>query len=217
MATSGAQVRDKLRASGPRAPSNPAYTGRHRSGNQTSTGAGAGQVTNRLRTGAPRQSGRRTQGLTDIAALESVRDINKAVNKYTGSHTGGLIAEWAAGMFLIAWGIFTGGKSYLEGMSDALWRMTALTFVFFILALVARGDKSGKVALAFGGIVDLGILFHATQTGVVKGIGQIVSGQGIGADTTTLDSDLQTTEPTSSVSFPDDSSSTAASSSVSTV
>jgi hypothetical protein len=194
MAPTATQVRNRVRSAGPSVSS-------VRSSRRVSAGAGVPS-----RQGAPRRSTgsqRATQGLTDVAALESVRDVNRAVGKYTGStHTAGLIAEYIAGMVLIAWGIFTGQKDYLEAMSEAMWRMTALTFVFFVLALVARGDKSGKAALAFGAIVDLGILFHATQTNVIKTMGNVIAGQGTGVDNTTLTADIQTTEPTRTAIFP---------------
>lgn len=44
-----------------------------------------------------------------------------------------------------------------------LVRLTAVCIVFFILALMATGPRSGKVAAAFGGLVLLGTMLNATS------------------------------------------------------
>jgi hypothetical protein len=50
-----------------------------------------------------------------------------------------------------------------------LVRLTAISLVFFILAFLANGPKIGKVAAAFGLLVDLGIAFNSLpEFGVVQ-------------------------------------------------
>jgi hypothetical protein len=44
-----------------------------------------------------------------------------------------------------------------------LVRLTAVCIVFFVLALMASGPRSGKIAAAFGGLVLLGTLLNATD------------------------------------------------------
>jgi hypothetical protein len=42
-------------------------------------------------------------------------------------------------------------------------RLTAVSVVFFVLALMATGPRAGKVAAAFGALVVLGVLLNATD------------------------------------------------------
>jgi hypothetical protein len=49
-------------------------------------------------------------------------------------------------------------------LAAPLVRLTAVCVVFFVLALMGAGQKSGRAAAAFGGLVTLGTLLNATDT-----------------------------------------------------
>lgn len=48
--------------------------------------------------------------------------------------------------------------------ADDLVRLSAVSLVFFILALMANGEKSSKFAAAFGGLVTMGLLLNAARS-----------------------------------------------------
>lgn len=53
-------------------------------------------------------------------------------------------------------------------LAAPLVRLTAVCVVFFVLALMGAGARSGKAAAAFGGLVTLGTLLNATP--VITGL-----------------------------------------------
>lgn len=59
--------------------------------------------------------------------------------------------------------------------AEALIRLTALCVVFFILALLANHEKSGKFAAAFGGLILAGLLINTDPTIWTK-IGSLFTG-----------------------------------------
>jgi hypothetical protein len=59
--------------------------------------------------------------------------------------------------------------------AEALIRLTALCVVFFILALLANHEKSGKFAAAFGGLILAGLLVNTDPTIWAK-IGSLFKG-----------------------------------------
>jgi hypothetical protein len=48
-------------------------------------------------------------------------------------------------------------------LAGPLVRLTAASIVFFALALLSTGEKTGKIAAAAGGLVVLGTLLNATD------------------------------------------------------
>jgi hypothetical protein len=113
-----------------------------------------------------------------------------------GGKTGTLVAELMIGLFIIWVSVFTAtDKQYSDRMGSALWRSTALCGVFFVLALLARGPQTGKVAVTFGALVDLGIVFQATKENSFKAISDVMTGKGTGETNVQLDSDIKTEEP----------------------
>lgn len=50
-------------------------------------------------------------------------------------------------------------------------RLSAVSALFFVLALLANGEKGARFAAAFGGLVTLGVLYNAA--GSIKAIGNI--------------------------------------------
>jgi hypothetical protein len=69
-----------------------------------------------------------------------------------------------------------------QSLAGPLVRLTALCIVFFVLALMGTGRKTGKVAAAFGGLVLLGTALNSTATLTALGKA-IVAGTG-GSDIT---------------------------------
>lgn len=94
-----------------------------------------------------------------------------------------LIAEWLIAVIVILWGIFSGNKSYEETIANAMWRLTALSGVFFVLALVMRGKNTGRVAVAMGALIDLALILEATNHGEVKKLAGVFAGKGTKTDT----------------------------------
>lgn len=66
-------------------------------------------------------------------------------------------------------------KAALFG-ADALVRLSALCFVFLILALLANHEKSGKFAAAFGGLITAALLVNTSPALWTK-IGDIFGGK----------------------------------------
>ena len=86
-----------------------------------------------------------------------------------------------AGEFLFAVAVITVAPLVTPGAGSAstgpspygrqdIQRLAGVFTLFFILALVSHG-RPGKMAVMFGLLVDLGVLFRASQRGVLKGIG----------------------------------------------
>lgn len=59
-------------------------------------------------------------------------------------------------------------------LSAPLVRLTAACIVFFVLALLSTGRKTGKIAAAFGALVTLGALINATD--MWTAVGQVFAG-----------------------------------------
>lgn len=74
----------------------------------------------------------------------------------------------------------TSTKNILFG-ADSLVRMSAVCFAFFILSLLANGEKSGKFAAAFGGLITAGLLVNTPSDFWTK-IGSLFGG-GVGSGT----------------------------------
>lgn len=133
----------------------------------------------------------------------------RAHKKIVGKQGGGvLLTEYLAAVAIIVYATIVKGpkQGYQVVMSELVIRLTALTMIFFVLFLMA-GTKLGKAAGWFGLLVDLGVLFTATQDGAIKQLASVVQGQplkdetGKPLDTALLESE---TEPTSAVSVPPD-------------
>lgn len=102
---------------------------------------------------------------------QATKSYASNVTRRAGSYSGILLAEYLTAAILICFGAFTGDKSYSEKMAAILLRLSALTGVFFVLSLVASGQNSGRFAAAFGGLIDVAVLFDASKSGVIKTVG----------------------------------------------
>jgi hypothetical protein len=92
-----------------------------------------------------------------------------------------ILAEFLAClMMVVASIILVPAQTASEGAGDStrsfakeLVQLTAICIVFFVLALMASGAKTGKVAAAFGGLVTLGVAWNASGifSALAKAIG----------------------------------------------
>jgi len=82
-----------------------------------------------------------------------------------------IIAEFAATVVIIGASPFLAPRKGSETPAEAaarftlaapLVRLTAACIVFFALALMSHGQKTGRVAAAFGGLIMVGTLLNAT-------------------------------------------------------
>lgn len=89
----------------------------------------------------------------------------------TGAYHRWVIAEFAIAVVVIGAspllrpggpiGKGNAGKVEEGSLAGPLIRLTAVCILFFVLALMANGPRSGKIAAAFGALVDLGIIFNS--------------------------------------------------------
>lgn len=95
-----------------------------------------------------------------------------------------ILAEFAACVVLVGASPFLKPRSSTETPAEAaaalalsapMVRLTAVCLTFFILALLANGPRSGKIAAAFGGLVTVGTLVNATDS--AKGLTAVFSSQ----------------------------------------
>jgi hypothetical protein len=96
--------------------------------------------------------------------------------------SGALFAEYFAGAFVISVSLFTksGQDGYLPTMSKIMMRLTALTAVFFVLFLMTGSRRGGQIAMWFGLLVDLGIIFTAAKGETFTTLSDMISGKGTG-------------------------------------
>lgn len=111
----------------------------------------------------------------------STRGSRTRYIRYVGNdeagNVGKLVGEWLLGVLLISVTVplQAGSNGYQKVMTSVMYRLTALTAVFFVLAIMSSG-KAGKAAVYFGLIVDLGILFNAVRNGTVGNLGKVFAG-----------------------------------------
>lgn len=87
----------------------------------------------------------------------------------------------AASIVLVpAQGTEEGAGTAARSFAKELVQLTAICIVFFILALAASGEKTGKPAAAFGGLVTLGVAWNTSGifSGLAKAFGPPKTAQG---------------------------------------
>lgn len=117
-------------------------------------------------------SSRRRTGRSRYSATSPFRARSR------GSYSQMLLLEYLVAAVLILLGVFVGTDHYAKKMSAALLRLTALTGLFFVLALVASGPGSGKFAATFGLLIDVGVLFDSANSGHLQTIASVLKGGG---------------------------------------
>lgn len=156
----------------------------------TGTGKSAGPQTRARLTGTPAPSRKTTT--TRKRSGHAPHFPKLATAKGAAPKTSTLIVEWLVAVLVIFWGVLDGQTDYVSAMSKALWRVTALSGVFFVLALVMRGKNTGRVAIAFGAIIDLAVIFEAAKNGSIKGLAGVFEGTGTGASKDSTQSEEET-------------------------
>lgn len=128
-------------------------------------------------------------------ALYTPRSSRTRYIRYLGNddvhNTSKLVGEWIGGVVLICIAVPTqaANNGYVKTITKIMYRLTALTAVFFVLALLAD-TKAGKAAVYLGLLIDLGIVFDAVHSGTLKGVANIMSGKSILQSGTTLAADV---------------------------
>lgn len=89
-----------------------------------------------------------------------------------------LVAEWLVAVAMIVFGVpgQAANAGYHRAMKAVMFRLSALTAVFFVLALMSNG-KGAKAASYFGLLIDLGIAFNAVTTGTFASMNNIFGGK----------------------------------------
>lgn len=93
-----------------------------------------------------------------------------------------LLAEFIGGLVIIAVAMFTrtATEKYQDVMASIMARYTAFTGIFFILFLMGSGGKRASQAAAwFGLIIDLGLLFDATNHSMFEDLSAFINGSGL--------------------------------------
>ncbi len=154
----------------------------------TPQGRAAKVASSKLSTGSKMRS--KSKGLSLKAPKTDKRTqglIGKAVD-----HSPLLLAEFIAGLVIIAVAMFTrtATEKYQDVMASVLARYTAFTGIFFILFLMGSGGKRASQAAAwFGLIIDLGLLFDATNHSMFEDLSAFINGSGLQNVTLTASTD----------------------------
>jgi hypothetical protein len=80
-------------------------------------------------------------------------------------------------------------------MSKVMMRLTALTAVFFVLFLMTGSKRGGQVAIWFGLLVDLGVIFTAARGQTFTSISDMISGKGTGVSLASATNALDAPHP----------------------
>lgn len=104
------------------------------------------------------------------------------------SATPKLAAEWLVCVLIIVASTLTREGEYTLNMSEALWRITATTGLFFVLAVASMSKALSGVTVAFGALIMIAILFKSASE--MKTILDVASGKGSGATSAQLEADV---------------------------
>lgn len=111
----------------------------------------------------------------------------------TSSAAPKLAAEFLLCAVLIVGVAFTKPGSYLDRMSEILWRLTAVVALFFVLSLISMEKHMTGITVAFGGLVVGAILLKDVNT--ITRTFNVLAGQGTGDTTDVLTSDVKSDQP----------------------
>jgi hypothetical protein len=141
-------------------------------------GSRSGRGTQRPRT--------RSDRVSRSYPVAEYKDTKRSLGEVS-SATPKLAAEWLICVIIIAATQFTKGGDYTLNMSEALWRLTATTGVFFVLAVASMSKRLSGATVAFGFLIVLAILFKSTNE--IKTVFEVAAGKGTGQTSDQLDSD----------------------------
>jgi hypothetical protein len=161
----------------------------------------------------PNRSGRHFAGQSQGSGAQtrghrarSVRDVavvGAATEQYRASHRDlegvssaapQLFAQFLiCGVFITA-SVLTEHKTYLDRMSEVLWRLTAVTALYFILALVSMNKTMNPVSIQFGWLI-VAVIFLKSVSNIGRTF-NVLAAQGSGQTDTELTADNITDAPT---------------------
>lgn len=120
-----------------------------------------------------------------------------SIGKLDSPRSGALFAEYFAAALVITFDLFVKSptEGYLSTMSKVMMRLTALTAVFFVLFLMTGSKRGGQVAVWFGLLVDLGVIFTAARRQSFTDIADMISGKGTGITLVDATSKLSVPHP----------------------
>ena len=164
---------------------------------QPATVPGISQVVRERRT-RPQTGGQRFQGSRPVREYQDAGSALKQISPAAPV----LAAEYIACLVIVGATVLTGKGEYGDNMAQTMWRLTAVTAVFFVLALASMSEKLSGPSKAFGGLIVGAVLLKSVKS--VRGVLDELSGQGTGEDKATLTSDLSTAEPPHNILNPKD-------------
>lgn len=132
-------------------------------------------------------SQRQSAGNSGTSPVQGYRQTKRSLGEVSGA-TPKLAAEWLVCVLVIAATQLTKDNDYLSNMSETLWRVTATTGVFFVLALASMDKRLSGLTVAFGGLILVTIIYKNTDE--IKTVFDVASGKGSGQTTATLDADI---------------------------
>jgi hypothetical protein len=128
------------------------------------------------------------------SSLPSYSQTKGKLERNVSSAAPKLAAEWIVCVLIIGATALTKPGDYLTNMTEVLWRLTAVTAMFFVLALASMARPMREITVAFGALIVLGILYKSSQE--IKTVLDEAGGLGSGEDKTQLTADLDPdTEP----------------------
>ena len=144
------------------------------------------------RGGVPDNAPRGSQGNSGGSNVPSYSQV-RGQAKQVSAATPKLAAEWLVCVIMIGATSLTKEGDYGVKMGEALWRITAVTLLFFILALVSMNESMKQITVAFGGLIVITIL--AKGAGEIKKVLDAAGGAGTGEDKDVLTADLNPNAP----------------------
>lgn len=99
-------------------------------------------------------------------------------------HVQTLGGEYVFAMFLVILGLLVpaGTDSYSARMRRFMVQVTGVSAVYFLLSLGASSVKTGKIMIAFGGLIDVSMMLYLFSNGSFASILQPNSGSGYAAE-----------------------------------
>lgn len=136
---------------------------------------------------APRAPRTRSERISRSYPVEEYQGTKRSLGQVS-SATPKLAAEWLVCVLIIVASTLTRDSEYTLNMSEALWRITATTGLFFVLAVASMSKNLSGLTVAFGALIMIAILFKSANE--MKTVLDVASGKGSGATSDQLDSDL---------------------------
>lgn len=158
-------------------------------------GAAVGAATGARKSRVTQSRTRRAAGAT--AGYAGKRGGRLAMGKLESPASGPLFAEYFGAGLVISFELFakSAGEGYMATMSKVMMRLTALTAVFFVLFLMTGSKRGGQVAVWFGLLIDLGVVFTAARGQSFTTIADMISGKGTGVTLTAATGALDAPHP----------------------